>query len=434
MRARQTAAVVTALAVLGLLGPAGCSNDDTPRSANSTSSRPSGVARCDAPARSVVEAAQRYVDRYAVPTSVPSASLGPTVAASSTAPAQSTEQDLQTAVTEAERILVSEECDLGRFRAKVNEGLVDIEARGSVAQAVLLQVRANLTGKLESTTGTRAVTPDDDLAQALAEVAPGSTLELTAGSYTLDTTLVVLRGVALHGAGRDRTVITSTAAQSAVLVLTDGRVDLQDLTVRRTGKEPGSVMLGGPSASVVLTRVRLTGGRADKPGEGGTGVLMSSTETTARGTTLEVTDSDFVDNDAAGIALTGGHRVNVVTSTFSRNRQCGVCFLDGSSGSVSDSAFSRNATGVAATSRAQPALRGNRFSGGQIGVQVADNAMVVLQRNRVNGASRAALVFAGRSGGQVDGTVCRDVPFGIVVARTATPFLGKNMCRVATTN
>lgn len=302
-----------------------------------------------------------------------------------------------------------------------------------MAQAVLLQVRANLTGKLAAGPVTRQVTPSDTLAQVLAEVPAGSTLQLAPGTYSLDTTLVLLRGVALTGAGRDRTVITSTAPQSAVLVLTEGGVSLQDVSLRRTGAAAGSVILGGPSASITLTRVRLSGGKADAPGDGGTGVLMSATpaEASDRGTTLEVTDSDFVDNDAAGIALTGAHRVSVVTSTFRRNRQCGVCFLDGSGGSVRDSTFSRNATGVAVASRAQTVLRSNRISGGQVGVQVADSATVMLEDNRISGSSRAALVFAGKSAGQVEGTVCADVPFGIVVARTASPFLGDNDCRLA---
>ena len=50
---------------------------------------------------------------------------------------------------------------------------------------------------------------------------------------------------------------------------------------------------------------------------------------------------------------------------------------------------------------------------------------------RTTGASRAAVIFSGRSGGAITGVTCTSVPYGIVVADTAAPTLGESSCQVA---
>ena len=94
---------------------------------------------------------------------------------------------------------------------------------------MLLRLKASMSGA--SATGARPVTrdvsPGDDLATVLSQVAPGSTLRLTGGTYRLPQALVLLQGVTLVGRGSDRTVLRSTARDTSVLVLTDGRVDLR---------------------------------------------------------------------------------------------------------------------------------------------------------------------------------------------------------------
>jgi parallel beta-helix repeat protein len=217
-----------------------------------------------------------------------------------------------------------------------------------------------------------------------------------------------------------------------VLVLTGDRVVVEDLAVRRSGAAVGSVVIGGSAASLLLARVDLSGARIGK-GDGGAGVLMTAAdgEEPRDGTTLEVTDALFADNEGAGIALTGSHRASIVSSVFRRNGQCGVCFLGASGGAVRQSTFAANGAGVAVTSASTPLLQGNRISGGQVGVQAVDDSAPVLKNNTISGAARAAVIWSGQAGGRADGTRCRDVSFGLVVGPKAHPFLGDNRCAVA---
>jgi parallel beta-helix repeat protein len=441
MRARGTTVTAVAAALLVVLAACTEGSDGRPSARESSESAvASRDATCTAAVRRVVEVTQRYVDGYAVvdlagtpgaaSTSAPTASANPT--SSATPGAKVTDADLQAAVEQAQRVRRTEGCQDDRFRRDLESGLAGLTAKGAVASAVLRQIKANLTGRVSTETLERSVTPDDDLAEVLAEVGPDATVLLGPGTYRLDETLVLLRGTTLRGAGRGRTTIVSTAADAAVLVLTGDRVVLEDLAVRRTGAAVGSVLIGGSAASLLLSRVELSGARIGN-GDGGAGLLMTaaSGEQPRSGTTREATDAQFANNEGAGIALTGSHRASIVSSVFRRNRQCGVCFLGSSGGAVRQSTFAGNGAGVAVTSTSRPLVEGNRISAGQVGVQAVDDSAPVLKNNTISGAARAAVIWSGRAGGRADGTRCRDVSFGLVVGPKAHPFLGKNACAVA---
>lgn len=405
------------------------SSNASKRAATAAESR---ATACRAAARSVVEVTRRYVAGYADLglTSTPDRGTSPSPNPSETAGV--TDDDLQAAIDRAQRVRRQQRCDAATFEAELQQGLAALTAEGPVAAAVLQQLRANLTGRAGSTPTTRAVTPADDLGVVLTELATGSTLTLGAGTYRLDDALVLLRGVTLRGASTGDTVITSGAPDAALLVLTGERVVVEDLTVRRTGRRAGSVILGGSAASLQLTGVRLEGARLGRNG-GGAGVIMTAAkdETTTGGTTLEVTDSSLVDNEGAGIALTGGHRASVVSSDFRGNGQCGVCFLGASGGAVRRSTFTGNGSGVAVAGTADPVVQGNDVRGGRVGMQATGDAAPVLSGNVITGAARAAVIFDEDAAGRVSRTRCQDVPYGIVVGGAAHPLLESNACRLA---
>ena len=434
---RGRGTTLTAFAAVFLVVLAGCTSDSDDRPSAGESSRSAAASRdavCTAAVRDVVDVTQRYVDGYAEVdlAATPGGARTPSPTASSTTGPKVTDADLQSAVDRAQRVRRNEGCQDDRFRRDLESGLAGLTADGAVASAVLRQIKANLTGRVSTETLERTVTPDDDLAEVLAEVGPDATVLLGPGLYRLDETLVLLRGTTLRGAGRGRTTLVSTAADAAVLVLTGDRVVVEDLAVRRSGAAVGSVVIGGSAASLLLARVDLSGARIGK-GDGGAGVLMTAAdgEEPRQGTTLEVTDALFADNEGAGIALTGSHRASIVSSVFRQNRQCGVCFLGTSGGAVRKSTFAANGAGVAVTSASTPLLQGNRISGGEVGVQAVDDSAPVLKNNTISGAARAAVIWSGRAGGRADGTRCRDVSFGLVVGPKAHPFLGDNRCAVA---
>jgi len=438
----MSAAVVAAALVLSAC--TGSSGGAAPRATSSAKvSAASRQTACSAAVHEVVAATQRYVDVYSdvgltttpsggsgTAATTPSATASPS--ASGSVQGSDADSTLQHAIATATRIRRTQGCDPTTFNSGLTTGLAQVTSHGAVAGAVLRQLRANLTGQVATDPTTVHVAPGDDLAAALATAATGSTLQLAAGTYALSDALVLLRGVTLAGAGAGQTTITSTATDAALLVLTGDRVALRGLALRRTGPAVGSVLVGGSAASLQLTGVAVSGARLGSTG-GGAGILMTagSGQVADGSTTLEVTDSTFSANQGAGIALTGAHRGSIVSSRFTGNGQCGVCFLDASGGAVRTSEFTRNAAGIAVAATARPLVVGNHLSGGQVGVQAVDHAAPVLRGNTVTGASRAAVIWSGQSGGRADRTTCQADRYGLVVASTAHPFLGHNACPVA---
>lgn len=438
MRRQRARSIGALLAAVGL-GLAGCAGDAAERPDPTASASLRAKAECAAAVSSMVHATQRYVDGFARASAVaaPAASNAgaaptaqPTVAPAVTS---STDAEFQAALVSAQQVIADSRCATEQLRADLQAGLSGVTAQGAVSAAVLRQVTASMTGRLAPAAATREVAPGDDLAQVLAELPEGSTVVLAAGEYALSDPLVLLTGVALRGVGRGRTTIVSTAPEAAVLVLTGGRVELRDLAIRRTGDAAGSVVLGGPASSVVVSGVRFAGGRTNADGQGGAGILMyaSGTEGSGRGTTIEVTDAELADNEAAGIVLTGGHRASVVSSDFHGNGQCGICFLGASDGSVENSTFTKNGVGVAVSGSSRPTVVGSAFTRGEVGVQVSETAAPGLDGNVFSGSRRAAMIYTGSAGGRVDHTTCENVPFGIVVGPDAHPDLGDNDCALA---
>jgi hypothetical protein len=430
--ARARAVVAPLLAAL-LLSLSACSDDGSPQSGPASASSPSAPSSsssgatdtCADVAGTLVAAVQEYVDAYGDRVAGARADSGGSTSTGDTV--------LQNALAQTRDAVARRGCDVGTFRSTLGSELDGVTARGPVARAVLLRLETSLTGAQSQTAESRDAKPGDDLPRVIAALAPGSTLRLAAGTYRLDETEVLLQGVTLQGAGARRTVLTSRASEAAFLVLTDGRVELSRLSVRHEGDRPAAGLIGGPTSSVVLSDVVVSGARAGKAGgTGGAGVLMAGRDgqEAGRGTTLEVTGSRFSDNGVSGILLLGRHRASIRSSRFDGNDQCGVCFGGASSGAVRTSRFTGNGVGVAALSTSRPAVTGNRFDGGQVGFQATDGARPLVRDNVAAGASRAAFIFSGKATGRIEGSTCRDVRFGIVVSRTALPLLGRNACGV----
>lgn len=427
MTSRLARATVVALTLLVL---AGCSNDQqggpasgtSPTVTGATSASPDARTACDGAVAGLVDATQTYVGSY-----------GPAV---SGRPGGANPEEASRALAGAKRRLERLQCDPATLGGRLRDGLSRVRARGALAEAVRSQLVAAMTGTVAPAPATRRLKPGEDLAAVLPDLAPGSTVVLPVGTVRLSKTLVLLHGVTLRGQGRRRTTLSTTAADSGVLVLTDGRVELDSLAVRHTGPAAASVVVAGPTSSLVLTDAAVTGARtgsAAGTGGGGTGVLMSarSGEVAAgRGTTLEITGTRVAGNEAAGILLSGGHRASIRHSVLADNGQCGVCFLGTSSGAVRDSTLTGNGAGVAVVDRARPLLAGDTVIGGDVGVQAGNTSAPVVRDVTIRSVKRAAMIFSARARGRVDRVSCVATPAGIVVATKALPYLGTNRCVV----
>jgi hypothetical protein len=423
------ALLATALLVSGCGGGSSPTVEPTPSSSATTSpsSSPSAGA-CDAVTTRLLASVQRYVDGYG-------ATLSRRPASGSSSDTGD-DAELRATLQQAQTDLASNACDQAAFRKDFAAGLQQVTADGPLARAVLLRLTASMTGTLSSTPQTVSVATGADLARSVASLAPGSTVRLAAGAYLLRQPLVLLAGVTLVGAGRDRTTITSPAAGSAVLVLNDARTELRDLTLRHTGDRPASVLVGGPSSFLVLTDARISGGRttrgASDPGAG-SGVAMTSRsgDATPRGTTLQVTRTAISGNQAAGVLATGAHRVSIRASQLSGNGQCGVCFSGASGGAVRGSTLRDDAVGIAVFDTAKPLLQGLTVQGGQVGVQATGSAAPTIKGITVTAPSRAGLIYSEKANGRLDDATCARAPYGIVVGPSTYPLIGTTSCTVA---
>jgi nitrous oxidase accessory protein NosD len=420
------------LAAATLVVATACSSTSSPSSHGA-----SPATGCRPIVAKLVDLTQRYLDGVAADTQLTGLATTPPSQSPSPSPSPSastvTEQEYTAAITAARQNLAAAGCSQAVFSEALQAGLGTVRPHGAVATAVLAQLRAESSGSVPTAAVSRTATPRDDLSSILAALPAGSTLTLTAGTYRLPDTLVLLRPVTVRGAGPGATVLTSQAGDAAVLVLTDQRVMVSGLAVRRIGTAAGSVIVTGPTAALTLRHVAASGARVDPKGtSGGVGVLLTASGATTGGPGVSFTavDSTFSDNDAAGVAAGGTHRVSISASTFAHNRQCGVCYLGSSSGTVGTSTFTGDAVGVVVSSAGAVVVKGNHFQGGDVGIQVVAQARPTITGNVISGTARAAMVFVDTSSGTVDGNNCSGDRSGIAVARSAYPYVKTNACRV----
>lgn len=423
-------AAVALLVLVGVL--AGCTATPAP---DPTASEEARLAACSEAAASIVKAAGDLVATYESPALDPAATPAPgATVAPEAAPTESGDA-IADAVASARATRDSLGCDPQAFTDELEAGLADIEPDSPIAAAVWRRVSASVLGTVEQEAREWELAAGDDLLDVIARAAAGSTIALPAGTVEVDTGLVLLAGITLRGAGAGETVLSSSAPDAAVLVVTDGLVRFEDLTLQLGAEHPASGIVAGPSASLALDAVRVTGAASEGEGDGagGAGVYLSAqgSEASGRGTTLEITGSTFDANGWAGLAVTGGHRVSIESSTFRNNGGAGIVFLDEASGSVAASTFDDNPVGVATAGTSSPAIIGSTFTGGTVGVQADASAAPAIDGVTISGASSAAMIFGGASAGSVDRATCRDVSHGIVIGDGAAPTLGDNDCGIA---
>lgn len=439
-------AVLVAVLTAGLTG---CTAAPGTTGSGSSTVGATGEAACVAAVDRVVAAVEEQVRSYdlapapaATAATAPSANtpstttpLGaatPAPGSDATAPVAptTTAADLADTLAAAREVIAANRCAQEFVSSGLTTKLAGIRTRGPIAAAVLSRLTASITGKVGPTPISREVAPGEDLVGVLAQVPAGSTVRLGVGEYHLSEPLVLLESVTIVGEGRDDSSIVSSAPDAAVLVLSPGRVELTGFSLVRAPGSAGSGIITGPAAALVLTGMRISGNRASATAQGGAAVHLSAQASDAvpRATTFEMTDSELVDNEWAGVAVSGAHQVSIESSSLVRNRECGICFLDRASGSVARSTFTDNGVGAAAVGTAHPVLIDDTFSGGEVGIQADEDAAPGLQGNTIRGVARAAVILTGRSGGTVEGTSCPSAPFGIVIGKQATPTLLRNAC------
>ena len=161
-------------------------------------------------------------------------------------------------------------CNLDGLQTLIAERLTEVEPDGVLETFLYNTV---LRGG-ELSTADVQVAPEDDIETVLGLLDDGSTISFGAGTYDFARPLIIQRDIAVLGAGQDDTVIRSSAADAAIVVVGRGVLRTRDLSIEHTGTEQASVVVafGRP---VDMDTTTLRGGVSDGEGAGGNGLVLT---------------------------------------------------------------------------------------------------------------------------------------------------------------
>lgn len=293
------------------------------------------------------------------------------------------------------------------------------------------------------------VAPGPGLAEAIRNAAPGTTLALSAGNYSIDNVLEIRQPIQIVGAGMDKTQILLKQSGVSMHIQGAGPFSFKDLELRYDGKDPADLIVVDGGA-VNFTGCRIAGavwGNAE--GYGGRGLVLQGTAT---GT---VQHCEVVNNDYAGIDLRGnanltiaqnlihqnqGNGINVAGSAvpiisgneMSENTQTGLAYYDSSAGKATGNQIhDNNRSGIEVNGASAPVLAQNTSVHNQtFGVQVTGQGAPMLISNTFKQNGKAGLAYFGQSsGGAQDNDCSENEMHGISINDHATPFLQGNRCQ-----
>ena len=449
-------------ACASVLVVAGCSSSDgTDTEPTPSDTAPLTPDECIEAARSAVVPLQEFIDRYGELTAAEWNALDPVP---DIAP-------LEEGLVEELQAIVDEGCEPGLVDVAVADELAQLTGSGEVGLALAAVLRgdrsplgppspvpASTTPRGEAPT-TVAVGPEDDLSAVLATLAPGSRLELEPGIYEFDQPLVIDVGVEIVGAGRDETVIRSTATDNAVAFLGPGELTIRGLTMEHVGDAPAAVLVS-IVGSLFLQDVKVTGGQLSEDGQsGGHGVVLAfesidgipdRSDEQLEGEVV-VEDSELTANAGGGILITGEASPRIERTVVTENGRCGICYTGSSAGSVTSSRVERNDIGLQIADTASPVIDGNEIAANrtagaivlgesaptfrdntftedlEIGIQVLDSALPLIENNVIVAPGTVGIAFADDSAGEAVGNdVQRAGTAGFLVGGSASPSLREN--------
>ena len=305
----------------------------------------------------------------------------------------------------------NDDCNEADLGAAVDAALLDYADEGLLPRYLVGKVRSGTAIERRDV----MVSPADDLLAILPFLGPGSTVQLSEGTFTIDATLLVQSEVTVVGAGVDATFLDSTAPDAAAAVLGDGHLILSELTVRHVGDAPASVLLA-VDAPLTLQNVRVSGAVTDTEGGGGSGVVVTGIDTPSAaadtsdatatdGRQSTISNSEITDNDAAGVAVTGAQSPAIFDSRIAGNGQCGICYFDQGAGTVSSTTLEGNGIGIQASDASTAEVFENMFVRNEVaGILIEATSAVTIVSNTFD----------------APGTV------GIDVQGTATPTIREN--------
>lgn len=255
------------------------------------------------------------------------------------------------------------------------------------------------------------LTPESDLATAVAEAEPGAVLVLRPGVYNLARGLLIGHNLTLNGAGSDKTEIISRAPEYLLKVVGDDTdLHVTGLTLTHTGPGWADVMVLSAGKSTI-SDVKFTGAlsnleeqRADPsvPKRGGRGLVIA-------GKASSQLDSIVAsDNDLFGIAVEDQAQVLLSQSTLQKNGSSGMLFSGDSGGKLLDNIIEDHPLH---------------------GVTVSGNSAPLIESNTLRGNDRLGILFNETSSGTASKNLSEGNAIGIAVSDKSAPLLEGNTLR-----
>ena len=260
------------------------------------------------------------------------------------------------------------------------------------------------------------------LEEALADVPPGSTINLDVGTYVLSEAVTVDKPLTLIGAGIEATVISGSDAIHVIRFNGDGPFHLEGIHFQHEGEEVADVVVvnGG---EVRVADCSFTGAFSGDDPSAFAGLWI------AGNTTGIIADSFSGGNDTAGFLVTGDAVVQLMGNTASDNTQHGFMFIDRTAGQVeSNSSTNNGSDGIFISGEATPVLFSNVFNGnGGSGIIVIGEARPELLSNSVYENNEAGIAFNDFAGGTASENSCHHNRLsGFIISESASPDLLEN--------
>ena len=166
----------------------------------------------------------------------------------------------------------------------------------------------------------------DTVDELIAAASEGGSYQLAAGRYELEDTLLIQDDFSLFGAGMKQTTIVPKAELIGVSVQGDISVVFEGITFKHEGNLQEDVV-EIQDAQFLIRSCKFTGGVWQEVAEDaefvyGSGLWLHGK---AEG---EIHDSEFVDNDANGINISGEVELRLEQSSISNNGWAGILALD----------------------------------------------------------------------------------------------------------
>jgi len=428
---RVTTRLAIVLAIL--LALAACSGSDDPGTAADTNVASS----CEASAQQIVDRFDTFLEPYT--------DLAPDEFLTSELEGLADFQNdvAQTVVSVA--LDPNDNCTERDLEIQLELGLEQYAGEGTLNQYLVSLVRQGIQVERRDV----MVGPDDDLVAILGTLGPGSSITFTEGIFTLDASILVQGDLVLVGAGRDETILESTADTAAIAVLAGGSMVMNDFTVRHIGDLPASVVVAVDS-SLELVNMAIIGGVVDGDGGGGSGIVLTETDQATSVPVVAIDESVISNNGAAGIAVTGAFEPRILNTVIESNVQCGICFFDAAAGQVQSTTLQGNGVGVQTSNQTSPELSlnmfvdnevaglliedesaatviANSFEGAEtVAIDVQGTATAVVQRNTI-GAHAVGISLRGTSVASVSDNTITNADVGVLVGGSAAPVVFENV-------